>query len=70
MAIFLMGVDTISREPKNRIVRLANGARTGVIGGRVCFETGMTLFWMDPRKTAGAKKGVLFLMTVLPPQPP
>ena len=35
-----MSVDTISHAPKNRIVRLANGACTGVIGDRVCFEVG------------------------------
>jgi len=35
-----MGVDTISHEPKNRIVRWANGDRIGVIGDHVPFWQG------------------------------
>jgi len=35
--VFYEGVDTISHDLKNGIVRLANGGRIGVIGGRVCF---------------------------------
>jgi len=54
-----MGVDTISHEPKNRIVRLANGDRIGVIGDHVSFEAGIPLFSRDPRQTAAFNTGVL-----------
>jgi hypothetical protein len=56
-----MGVDTNSPSPKDGIVRLANGARIGVIGRRVFFEGGILLFSLYPRKKAIAKTGVLFI---------
>jgi hypothetical protein len=56
-----VSVDTISQEPKNRIVRLANGGRIGRIGDQVTFEAGIPLFYPDPRETAVVKTGVLFI---------
>ena len=54
-----MGVDTISQESKNRIVRLAIGARFEVIGDHVLFEAGIALFYLVPWETVVLKTGVL-----------
>ena len=54
-------MDNISQEPKNRIVRLANGACIGVIGDQVPFEVGIPLFYLDRWETAVVKTGVFFI---------
>jgi hypothetical protein len=54
-------VDTISQEPKNRIVRLENGGRIGRIGDQVTFQVRIPSLYPDPREKAIAKTGVLFI---------
>jgi hypothetical protein len=61
ISVFFTGVDTLPPKPENRIRKWANGARIGVIGGRVLFEAGILLFSLYPRKKAIAKTGVLFI---------